>query len=241
MLRLAVCDDSVIEQAILKRLLEKLLAERKQECAVRTFSSGEDLMEAFENETFKPDIIFLDIYMGKANGIEVGKKIRKLNTQVEIVYSTTSMDFLMESYEVFALGYLVKPYQPEKIGKLLDYYIEKYFSFDSKVLNISFKGKTDLINYKDIVYIESSNRVVLIHTLSKGDIRIYKKLDEIEEELNSIDFLRCHQSYIVNVHQVDYVDETDFVMKNKSIVPIRKRERKNILGQYMERLDKVSR
>lgn len=239
MLKLAVCDDSKIEQAILQRLLEKILAERKQKCTVQTFSSGEELMDSLDE--LKPDIIFLDIYMGGADGIEIGKRIRRKNKQVEIVYSTTSLDFLMESYEVFALGYLVKPYQPDKIRKLIDYYIEKYFSFDSKVLNISFKGKTDLVNYKDIVYLESSNRVVLIHTLSKGDIRIYKKLDDLEKELNSLDFLRCHQSYIVNVHQVDYVDETDFVMKNKSMVPIRKRERKNILGQYMERVDKVSR
>lgn len=239
MLKLAVCDDSEIERELLTRLLEKLLADRRQECIVNTYSSGEELLA--EYDMFRPDIIFLDIYMGKINGIETGKLIRKKSDQVEIVYSTTSLDFLMESYELFALGYLVKPYQPDKIAKLLDYYITKYFSYDTKVLNISFKGKTDIVNYKDIIYMESSNRIVLIHTVSKGDIRIYKKLDELEQELSSLDFLRCHQSYIVNVRQVDYVDDTDFIMKNKSLVPIRKRERKSILNQYMQRMEQISR
>ena len=194
MLKLAVCDDSEIEQEILSRLLQKLLEDRKQECTVCTYSSGEELMRDYDS--FKPDIIFLDIYMGEMNGIQTGKMIRQKNNRVEIVYSTTSLEFLMESYEVFALGYLVKPYQKEKIGKLLDYYVAKYFSYDTKVLTISFKGKTDLVNYKDIIYLESSNRIVMIYTQSKGDIRVYKKLDEIEQELNSLDFLRCHQSYI---------------------------------------------
>lgn len=233
MLKLAVCDDNNIEQEILVRILKGLLDERHQEYRIMKYSSGEELMT--EQEQFKPDIIFLDIYMGEIDGIQTGKMIREKNNKVEIVYSTMSLDFLMESYEIFALGYLVKPYQKDKIAKLLDYYIGKHFSYDNKVLNISFKGKSDFINYKDIVYIESSNRIVIIHTVNRGEIRIYKKLDDIESEISSDDFLRCHQSYIVNIHQVDYIDETDFIMKDKSMVPIRKRQRKNIVNLYVEK------
>lgn len=82
------------------------------EITVDHFSSGEEFLT--QHQPGKYAILFLDIMMGELNGIETGKRIRKIDTELEIIYCSSSMDFTLASYEVFAFGYLVKPFVPQR-------------------------------------------------------------------------------------------------------------------------------
>ena len=93
--------------------------------------------------------------------------------------------------------------------------------------------------YADIVYLESKNTAVIIHTLDKERYKIYDKLDNIELRLENRRFLRCHQSYIVNMDHVSSVD-TEFRTKTDDRVLIRKRSLREIREKYYEYiLDKM--
>ena len=91
-----------------------------------------------------------------------------------------------------------------------------------------------MIHYKDILYVESSDKRVLFHTVNQGIIPLYEKLSEIQEQLKDARFLRCHQSYLVNMEHIVKATATDFVLMNNELVPIRKRERKQLLDTYKE-------
>ena len=62
--------------------------------------------------------------------------------------------------------------------------------------------------------------------------KIYARLNDIEQKLNSDIFLRCNQSYIVNIEYVDDVVDYDFYLKNDTYIPIRKRDKKEIVQKY---------
>ena len=109
------------------------------------------------------ELLFLDIYMKELNGMETARRIRELECKVPIVFLTSSRDFAVESYEVHASGYLLKPFEEEKLKDLL-------------------------------------NRI--LH-LSDGTVIVTAgKLVEMEERIHDKRFLRCHQSYLVNM---DYI------------------------------------
>ena len=76
--------------------------------------------------------------------------------------------------------------------------------------------------YSEIEYIESSNSKCILHRTDGNKYTIYKKLNDIEEEINHRAFLRCHQSYLVNMNKIKSV-ENDFTMKSGDVVPIRTR------------------
>lgn len=230
MIRIAICDDSRIERTILAQLLESLIKERSLECSITCFDSGEELLRKYEKEQF--DLLFLDIIMSNLNGIDTGREIRKQDVKVEIIYCTSSMDFTLASYEVFALGYLLKPLAVEKLSALLDYFLQKQPDFTTKFLSIRSRYTDYIIYYKDLLYAESSDKVVSFHTVNQGVIQAYEKLMNIEEQLKDNRFLRCHQSYIVNLEHVIRAEATDFLMMNGELVPIRKRERKQIIEYY---------
>ena len=94
------------------------------------------------------------------------------------------------------------------------------------------------IAYDDILYVESQ-RMNLRIVCSGGEVhRIRKKLDEVQAELTQSRFLRCNQSYIVNMDYITSAD-TNFTMENGDKIPIKVRERKKIREQYFSYLLKL--
>ena len=81
---------------------------------------------------------------------------------------------------------------------------------------------------------ESDNKVVYIHTTTQGDIKVYSRLDVLEADIKDERFLRCHQSYLVNLQYVAGLVDSDFIMIDDSMIPIRKSGRKLIVKKYEE-------
>ena len=107
---------------------------------------------------------------------------------------------------------LLKPIKKEQIKKSLERALQEEKQNKSiKTFNI--KGKIFNIEVEKIKYIESNKRVVIIY---EEDLkrRIYGKLDEIEEMLSS-NFVRCHQSYIVNLEHVRELNTHEFVLHTR--------------------------
>ena len=168
------------------------------------------------------------------DGIETGKMIRQMDKNVEIVYCTSSSDFAIAAYEVHAMGYLLKPYEPGRIGAVIDYYVQKHPQKNQNYIEVKSRRKSLIIPYKDIINMESDNKVVYIYTTTQGIVKVYNKLDVFEKELSDDRFLRCHQSYLVNMQYVAGLVDSDFIMINDKMIPIRKSGRKLIVKKYEE-------
>ena len=145
-----------------------------------------------------------------------------------IIFLTASPDYAIESYEVQASGYLLKPFSEDKLMKLLN-----------MILKTDMKRRVAIKNRRqyrypytdDIMYIDSDKHNVTLHMADGSEIVTVDKLTEIEKRINEKRFLHCHQSYLVNMDYVKDVQD-DFVMKDGTIVPIRVRGRKEMLDAY---------
>ena len=119
MLRIGICDDSAEARLGLRAMLERLLDKRAVECQIYEFSSGEGLLGWMEKHTGEIDLVFLDIEMGGLNGMEAAKALRERSDALQLVFVTGYTDFVFDGYAVGALGYVMKPPQPEQIGDVL--------------------------------------------------------------------------------------------------------------------------
>lgn len=232
MIKVAMCEDSRTDRDILQKVIEYLMKERGLAFQIDMYEDGESLINGYSNHPC--DLIFLDIMMGEIDGIETGRRIREIDQKVEIVYCTSSEDFAIAAYEIHAMGYLLKPYEPGRIGAVLDYYVQKHPQKNQNFIEVKSHRKSVIIPYKDIIYMESDNKVVYIHTTTQGDVKVYNRLDVLEEEIKDERFLRCHQSYFVNMQYVAGLVDSDFIMITDSMIPIRKSGRKLIVKRYEE-------
>lgn len=232
MIKVAMCEDSRTDRDILQKIIEYLMKERGLAFQIEMYEDGESLINGYSNHPC--DLIFLDIMMGEIDGIETGRRIREIDQKVEIVYCTSSEDFAIAAYEIHAMGYLLKPYEPGRIGAVLDYYVQKHPQKNQNFIEVKSHRKSVIIPYKDIIYMESDNKVVYIHTTTQGDVKVYNRLDVLEDEIKDERFLRCHQSYFVNMQYVAGLVDSDFIMITDSMIPIRKSGRKLIVKRYEE-------
>lgn len=199
MFSIAICDD---EKAICAQLEQIFQEYSDRGIDTEVFFNCEELYDSLARGAHY-DLIFLDIEFRQMNGIDVGKKIRDelRDDCVQIVFISAKQEYAMELFAIRPMNFLIKPISQQAVldnleqamalSKLYDSYFE--FRFDSE---------NHRVPYGDILYFESSNRMVRIHT-KYGEKTLYGKLNEIEKHA-PIHFIRIHQSYLINRYYVTY-------------------------------------
>ena len=229
-LNIIICDDEFLHRLILKEFLIKILDESLLEYNLIEYSSGKDLISNY-NKNNKADLLFLDIQMNGLNGMDVARRIREFDNNVEIIFTTSVLDYVCEGYEVNAYRYMLKPIEynifKNNMGKCIENIIKKKNDF----LTINDKSKLIKIKFDDILYIETSKRQLIIHTINGHEI-IKMSIRKLEKLLNK-DFFRCHNSFIVNLEKINKIDVSDIYINNATI-PISKHRRKQLKARLIE-------
>lgn len=228
-MRIAICEDNEIHQDIIESLLNRYSSEQSIPFEIVPYSYGMNFIYDMEEGAYF-DIAFLDIYMGDILGIEIAHKLRAMDYKGKIIFLTASPDFAIESYDVDAEGYLLKPHSYEKLKMVLDRITQ---NIDPSTYQIRQRSTVTKVVYHEILYIESSNSKCILHTVSGGEHVVYKTLNVIEKELDDKRFLRCHQSFLVNMDHIKQIDK-QFLLKNGETIPIRQRGVKPVRDAFME-------
>lgn len=217
MLNIAICDDDRIYCQSIVQTIQKWSAESGINVKISVYNNGDDLIS---NQAQHKDIIFLDILMPLLNGMETAREIRLHDTAVRIVFLTSSPDFALESYDVKAHGYLLKPVEYSKIKLLLD---ECVAAATTEFKNLVIKTEIGYqkIQIYDIEYIEAQNKHIVFYMRSGKKYISTEKLHSIEEKLIGFDgFFKCHRSYLVCLYNIDSFTSSEITTKTKNKLPI---------------------
>ncbi|MBC3798396.1 LytR/AlgR family response regulator transcription factor [Acetobacterium tundrae] len=216
MVYIGVCEDEKEQQERIDVFIKRYAEVNCCDFCLSFFCSAKEFWNHYHVGTF--NIIFLDIYLEEANGIEIAKKLRNIGEKCAIVFTTSSRDYAIEGFELKAQHYLTKPITEAKIFEALERCQEMYAN-DMKSICIS-NGKLEVVVYlRDIIYVEVFNKVSIIHTV-RDEIKTYVPLSELERQLGGTPFLRCHRCNIINMNFVEDYTSSDFIMKNGDIVAI---------------------
>lgn len=238
-MRIALCDESATDRLTLETLVARYFRKTavKHECV--PYENITSLYGDIAQGTFY-DLIITDIFYG---GLPIGfwfvKELRNTGCKSAILFHTISKDFLLEGYDVAAVGYLIKPLQFDKLEPVLNRLMEHVLSI---CYVIQQRSRQIYIPINEIMYLESANTKCHIHRVSGETYTIYKQLSEVERELKDKRFLRCHQSFIVNMHYIAEAGDV-FVLKDGTEVLIRQKEKRKMHGllrKYLGEKDVVA-
>ena len=216
-INIAICEDDPEDASILQKLIKRSGISTD----VHTYDKVEFLLASLKPGSFQ--LVFLDVYFdgseedGSPDGIDAALKIREIDSEVWIAFTTSSPDYAAFGYKVKADRYIQKPLDEQEVLELLAR-AAAHFAEASEEIFVTVGRKRLGIRLRDIRYIEAQNRQCLLH-LQNETITTYMKIDELEKMLTSPSFLRCHRSYIVNMDYVESV-ERDFTMRGGGLVYI---------------------
>ena len=199
MLELVICDDEKQYRNDLKKILGTELELFGIDYHITEFLSGEELIREAEKDNYQ--IIFLDIEMGGLNGVETAKRLRLKNRQSVIIFVTSHPDFVFQGYEVRALNYILKPYEPGKILSVLHAALEELQISAEKYYIVERRSGSVRVPLSEIRYVFSDRR--LLHMVTEAEeYTFYGKLGDMEEHLSSA-FVRIHSRYLVHLKYVE--------------------------------------
>ena len=228
-MRIAICEDNEIHRDILEHLLNRYFSERPIHFELVPYQYGMNFLYDMEEGAYF-DMAFLDIYMEDTMGNQIAHQLRAMGYQGEIVFLTASSDFAIEGYDVDASGYLLKPLDYGKLEMVMDRITR---NIAPSTYQIRHRTTVTKLAYHEILYIESNNSKCILHTESGESYTVYKTLNTIEKELGDRRFLRCHQSFLVNMDHIKQIGK-QFLLSNGDYVPIRQRGVKAVRQAYID-------
>ena len=179
MLRIAICDDLKSERDMVKGFLRSFFAAVPYEYTLAEYSRGETMVDDYDDGSVDFDLIFMDIFMDGMLGMEAARCLRRYAPHVSIVFLTTTPAYALESYDVYAYGYLVKPLDGEKTAALLRRFLQEEYEGNQKTLLLKKGCRGRRIAYREIEYIESRRNVLLVFLENGEEYRVYAKPDVV--------------------------------------------------------------
>ena len=105
-----LCDDDPVDRFRTEYFLKQYAARRSFRVQIQTFLSAAELLQAFQTAAEPPFLILLDILMSSLDGMAAAKQLRLSGYEGSIVFTTSSTEHALESYSVYADGFLAKPF-----------------------------------------------------------------------------------------------------------------------------------
>lgn len=234
MIHIAICDDSKQERQILAALFKRYQELHATPLQIHIFQNGFSLLDAIDQGK-RFDITILDILMPGENGIEIARNIRASGTDTEIIFLTSSPEYAVDSYEVKAQNYLLKPVTEEKFFASIDSILAELDEKDTASFIIYTTEKQySRIRVSSLVYGEVTHRTITLHLADQTMISAVMTFTEFQDILKAYpDFIYPHRSYAVNMNYIQYVTKSDIILTDGQKIPLSRNNFTKISEQFL--------
>ncbi len=201
-----------------------------------TVSRYESAEELLSHEESTGNLYLLDAVLPGMNGVELARKLRGRGVDAAIIFLTTSRDFAVEAFAVWAANYLVKPIDEERLFPVLDVVLKQPQPKREICCIVDTNQGGVSLPLSKIMYLEMVSRVIHYH-MEDGVVILSKYVrssfaDSIPEALRRPDFIQPHQSFLINASFIVQMNREAFTLKNNIHIPISRLRRAEVRAQY---------
>lgn len=202
--------------------------------------------------SFKPDIVLLDVEMDDGTGFDLMQQIT--NPAFQLIFVTAHNKYAIEAFKFSAIDYLLKPVDPDALQKSIQkaavnirnsniqqqvqVLLQQLGVIQNKERKIVLKDidNTWFVKVSDILYCEAEGTYTKFFFQNKPPILVSKNLKEYEEILEPLGFLRTHHSFLANPDKIKSYDKTEggaLILEGGFSIPVSQRK-KDLVMQVLE-------
>ena len=219
-MRIAICDDNIIEFENMKKLLKEYSASKNIVLDMVTFNSPLELINQIQKGV-SYDLLILDIIMPLLNGIDTAKEIREYDKNIKILFLTFSSEFALDSYSVNAYNYLIKPVSGNKIFPILDSVLLEIKKNSTEYLLVRSSSGLMRIYIDSLVYCEIRNKTILYFLSNARIVESCGSIKNLEMSLHVFPrFIKFHRSFIVNMDYIISLNKAEVFLVGEAKIPI---------------------
>lgn len=226
-MRAIVADDEPLS----RRVVQQLLARHDDVRVVAECADGDAVRDAID--AHRPDVVFLDIRMPLASGLEVARE-RDTRTGPLVVFVTAYDEFALPAFDVDAVDYLTKPLVEDRFDAALARVRDRLAGRRVYTAHLTTRvgAREILIPVDSIDYIEADDVYAAVIAHGKRQL-VRTSLDALERMLDPAAFIRVHRSYIVRVERIreirrDAAGTAELLTAGGASIPVSRRRRATI-------------
>lgn len=235
MKKVVICDDEITFAKQIRGMIENNKDKFDEALDIKSYESSKSMK--FDSNINDIDILFIDIELGKENGIDIVKEIQKINNNFSVIYITSHNEYVYRSFETKVCGFLRKPFEEDEVIRAFT----KAFNEQKKDKIIELcNGKSfQRIFLNELMYITSNKRKVLFHCKDRCnsndyDIGVYGKLDECEKRIKDKGaFVRVRKSIIINFDYVELYEGNIIKLRNGEEFIISRNKMEEVRNKYV--------
>lgn len=224
-----ICDDLAADRGTLLEYCIRYAKENRLPFATLEFANAGALLNS--QEARSAGVMFLDIYMDGALGVDAARILRGKGFRGALVFTTTSVEHYADGFDVEAAHYLLKPVRWDAFCEAMRRVQDRINTGTRRVRVTAGRDEVD-IDVSGVKYIEVYGHRTVLHTV-KGEIVVSQSLSALEEALGGDPFLRCYRYFIVNMDFVKRLNEDGFQMKDGREIPLSRDGRAALKSRYM--------
>ncbi|TSJ46271.1 LytR/AlgR family response regulator transcription factor [Fluviicola chungangensis] len=202
-----------------------------------------------EIDEFNPDLLLLDIQLHDKSGFDILQTIAP--RYIPTIFITAYNDFALKAFQVSALDYLLKPFDPSdlsaallkthtriqnnKILEQLDVFRQQFKPAEPKRIVLNTADVLHIIDLNDITYCLADGAYTHFHFADRKPILVSKTLAHFENIIDSNQFIRTHQSYLVNMRYVTQFDKRNggfLILANEIEIPVSTRKKEEVMAHF---------
>ena len=205
MITIALIDDDDADARVTASMIDRYFDGDASRYAVTRFADGDSLLRDFKASF---DLMFLDVEMPGTDGVTVARRLRVVDDQTVLVFTTKMAQYAVEGYDVDAIGYLLKPLNyyafAIKMRKAEDIVARRR----SVTVPLTVGSETVFVPSADIRYVEVLDHALLYHT-GEGIRKVWASLKDAAETLEPVGFVPVSRYCLVNLEWVRAVHGDD--------------------------------
>ncbi|MCT4629529.1 LytTR family DNA-binding domain-containing protein [Winogradskyella sp.] len=196
----------------------------------------------------KPELIFLDINLTDGNAFEFLEQTEHLNFKV--IFITAYEEYALQALKMGAVDYLLKPVDIDELVTALDKVKQLPITAQKEQINVakqvwnkqndklilSLHDSFQVVDLEELMYCESDKGYTTFYCSDGKKHVVSKTLKTFEEQLNAANFVRPHQSFMVNLKFIDKYDKSGIIyLKNGKKIPVSSRKKEQFVSAFLNR------
>lgn len=235
-LNIAIVDDTLSDIIRLENFVRNWFYESEHKLVgISSYVNGEEILGNFEPKMFH--IVFMDIIMGDINGVETARQLRLEDTELLIVFMTTSQEYMFKTFPTHPFDYVMKPYGKKEVEKVLNEAV-RVLTADDPTVTIRVPHSECTIPMRLISSVVSNRNHTVEINLTDGNCVLSTMTFKEVEKLFAEDsrFLLCNRGVILNMSQISAQEKGVFVMKDGTRYPLRIKGQSKIAEAFSQYL-----
>ncbi len=246
MIKAIIVDDEKNSREVITELLNECFEEIKI-----VSQTGDVKTSIAEIKKHQPNLLFLDIDLPDGTGFDILKNINYKN--MKVIFITAHQDYAIRAIKFSAFDFILKPYNSSELIKTVRRVLDEETSennalrFESILANfgnslpelkkivLKTSERIYLVNVKDIIRCEAENNYTKFYLVNGNKIMVSKTIKTYETLLAEHEFLRVHQSHLVNLNYIQHFDKPDggmLVLSDNSTIPVSNQKRTLLLEYF---------